>query len=654
MNLVFNCSADNDLYRALHNGGTSFPRYYALQDALEHAPDGAGLLVLADGYPCPGAAVDDGLLHTARNKDLRLYIEYPTAFPGLETGEPRPARWERLVVTSGFFEPELAANVILALHGCWFLPVQANAPHLALARVAGYNRAVYGLPEEAFPILFERPDHHALVATSKLSGFVTGRYGPTDAWKTLWERLLCWLGRTDKRPALAWTPVVGIQAGPDDRLPEGAEADAFRRSVAWFREQAVSSIGQKKGAVEGFESAIDHTGRQMRWTRIRGDCTAETGMVFAQDKAITGNPASRRLAGQMLNCVWSGPDFLQNDPGSPVYGLVNWYERGPVFYGDDNARVLLPSLAAARLLEDDRWDEHILRCLLANLRTTGIHGFRRNAIRPGDLVENRTWRFFYDEPFICCAPHYQAYLWASFLWAYALTGYEGFLTRPLNAVRMTMDAYPKWRWTNGLTQELARMLLPLAFLVRIQDTPERRAWLNRIAADLLAQMQPCGTIREQIGPIEDGGYPPPRSNETYGTTEASIIQENGDPVCDLLYTINFAFLGLHEAAAATGDDDLKRAEDRLADFFCRIQVRSSGHPYLDGAWMRAFDYERWEYWGSSSDRGWGAWCVESGWTNTWIASVLAMRSQNEALFDLTLADRFKTLLPALLEEMELS
>ena len=77
-------------------------------------------------------------------------------------------------------------------------------------------------------------------------------------------------------------------------------------------------------------------------------------------------------------------------------------------------------------------------------------------------------------------------------------------------------------------------------------------------------------------------------------------------------------LGLHEAAAATGEARLHEAATRLARFLCRIQARSEAHPWLDGAWMRSFDYDRWEYWGSSADAGWGAWSVEAGWTNAWI------------------------------------
>jgi hypothetical protein len=195
------------------------------------------------------------------------------------------------------------------------------------------------------------------------------------------------------------------------------------------------------------------------------------------------------------------------------------------------------------------------------------------------------------------------------------------------------------------------MLLPLAFLVRIEDRAEHRGWLDRMAGELLAQMQPCGAVRERLGVPGNGQYAPPRSNEEYGTTEASLIQADGDPACDLLYTANYAFLGLHEAAAATGEQVYQEAEDRLADFLCRIQVRSETQPYLHGAWMRGFDYERWEYWGSSADAGWGAWSVESGWTNTWIAAVLAMRQRGVSLFDVTLTGRVKRRFPGLLLEM---
>ena len=42
-----------------------------------------------------------------------------------------------------------------------------------------------------------------------------------------------------------------------------------------------------------------------------------------------------------------------------------------------------------------------------------------------------------------------------------------------------MTAYPnEWRWNNGIQQERTRMLIPLAWLVRVEDSPEHRDWLE--------------------------------------------------------------------------------------------------------------------------------------------------------------------------------
>jgi hypothetical protein len=166
--------------------------------------------------------------------------------------------------------------------------------------------------------------------------------------------------------------------------------------------------------------------------------------------------------------------------------------------------------------------------------------------------------------------------------------------------------------------------------VRVEDTPEHREWLRRVAVDLLALQDASGAIRETIGDGSQGTA----SNAEYGTRETSLIQTNGDPICDLLYTCNFALIGLHEAAAATGEELYTRAEGRLADFLCRIQITSTAHPELDGAWYRAFDFRQWDYWASNADWEWGPWCTETGWTQPWIAGTLALRQQKTSLWEL--------------------
>jgi len=207
---------------------------------------------------------------------------------------------------------------------------------------------------------------------------------------------------------------------------------------------------------------------------------------------------------------------------------------------------------------------------MANLRTTGVHGFRPACVQEQDL-QAQGWKAYWASRHVHYSPHMQSWLWACHLWAYQQTRFPPLLERSRQGMRLSM-----------------------------------------------------------------------------------LIQTDGDPVCDLLYACNFALIGLHEAAAATGDAFYAEAEDRLARFLCRIQVRSAAHSELDGAWYRAFDFRRWDYWASSADWEWGPWCTETGWCQPWIAGTLALRSQKTSLWDLVqkvdLQTHFERLRPSMLPD----
>lgn len=182
------------------------------------------------------------------------------------------------------------------------------------------------------------------------------------------------------------------------------------------------------------------------------------------------------------------------------------------------------------------------------------------------------------------------------------------------------------------------MLLPLAWLLRVQDTPEHRRWFRQIAGDLLAFQDASGGLREELADVL-------KSNDEYGRAEMTVMFQTGDPVADLIYVMHPALLGLHEGVAVTGDEELARAADRMAEFLVRAQVRSEVHPELDGAWYRAFDMRRWDYWGSNGDNGWGAWCTETGWTQSRTVAALALRQLDTTIWELTaesrIADHFE-------------
>ncbi len=686
--LYFACRADNDIYRAVSAEiGQAPPRYDTSDAVVAAATEGSGLLLLADGYPNQTTPLNADLLTQAAKKKLRLYVEFPAFLPGISVGKPRVAGLERGVVTSDLFGAALPPMRILSPQNCTFLPVTTSSSHLVLARVAGYDHAPYGLPKQVFPLLFELPpgDGHGavLVASTKLSQAVTARFEPVAPWQTVWLSIFKWLA-PQSQVDLHWKPTVGPAMAQNELQPSNTEASALRRGVAWFVKSRLllapwrtneiarrasagtapvpppeAPIGDGSlGLLEGFFSRIQPDGSQQQSVSIRGDCNAESAMAFAFGGNVLDNRQYSDIAHNLLDFYYFTSPARKGERGDPkngAYGLIAWGVGTPSWlvanYGDDNARLLLGTMAASALLGEDRWDEAMLRCLLANLRTTGPLGFRGDRIDVPQLTQNG-WEYYFHRRITNYAPHYESYLWACYLWAYQKTGFDLFLQRAKSAIRLTMTAYPnRWRWTNGLQQERARMLLCLSWLIRLEDTAEHRSWLRRVAEDLLALQDASGAIREEIGELGHGQCRPPASNAAYGSGEAPLLQENGDPVCDLLYTSNFAFLGLHEAAAATGDPFYAKAEERLAHFLCRIQVRSERHPELDGGWFRAFDFRLWDYWASNSDAGWGAWSIESGWTQGWIASVLALRQMKTSFWELTAGSRIGRHLARLRPEM---
>ena len=681
LDLTFSCAADNDLYSALVLSGYRCSRYGTPAEAIGKARPSSAVLLLADGYPTARLAVGFALLAKAAEKRLHLYIEYPEALPGQPAGAARETVWERVVVSCDGFGAALPLDRILMQPGCRFVPLPEGKPLLVLARVAGFDTAVYGLPSKTWPLLVHIPDRNLVVSASKLSGFRRGRFAPSRDWTVVWETVLATLMPDGPKIRHKQKPAVRPTYQQTDKLPGDVERRAFRRAVKWLQSSGlllpttrVKQIEQAllagknsmpmpsrrtptgdgtHGILEGFSSTVQSDGSQEQLIALRADCCSEAAMVFALNAARERNTSTGSIARNLLDYTFSTMQSgVRADPAHPAFGLIAWGAVAPAWivanYGDDNARTILSALIAGSSLGSDRWDAPIMRALAANLRTTGALGFRGDRIDIPDLERNG-WRHYHDAPIVNYSPHFEAYLWACYLWAYQRTHYPPFLERTKTAIRMTMNAYPAgWRWKDSM--ERARMLLPLAWLVRVEDSPEHRSWLSSVATDMLKTQQPSGALREQYG--GGGGHTrAPLSNDAYGIGEAPLVQRDGDPVSDQLYTAGFALLGLHEAAAATGDRNYAEAENRLAEFLCRIQVSSSEYPFVDGAWFRAFDDVRWDYWGSAADIGWGPWNAESGWGGAWTSAVLALRMQKTSVWELTANSRIVVQLRAVTATM---
>jgi hypothetical protein len=677
--LVCCCSPDNDLCQVLKLNGIKCSRYDTPNEAIHNATDGGGVLLLSDDYPAKTLILPDELFDLAEKKRLRLYIEYPDWIPGLDIGPPQKVNLERGVITSGIFGSKLPLMRIVVINDCHFVPVSGMSPFITLAKVAGFDKAVYGLPDAKFPILFEHPDRKIMVSATKLSQFVTARYAPSDAWNKIWSMILNWLRPDITINDLKWEPVVGPGYSSGELLPQDAERQAIRKALEWIgnarmlihpswkdKDWGIKTIitpGNRginenadqryylpegdgsEGILEGFKSKIYFDGRQpVQWV-LRSDCSGEQAAAFILGGILLKKPDWITIGRNLLNFSLFKFDAKApwHDRDHPAFGLIGfycapelvnpWINQSTSFFGAINSRICMSALTSAGILNEHGWDDRVLQVMLANYRTTGKNGLREDALSPESLKKNG-WHYYFHQSNLPIAPFPSAQLLAMNLVIYKTTGYKPLLEKTKKALKTLMDAYPdKWRFYNGMQQDRARMLLPLAWLVRVDDTPEHRKWLTFMTNEFIRYQDSCGAITEELG-RGSGTFPEQSSNDTYGISETSLIQENGDPVCDLLYTLNSGFASLHEVVTVTGDAEFRKAEDKLAQFLCRIQTRSSSIPELDGTWFRSFDFDRWEYWGSNGDSGWGAWCVENGWIQGSVVTTFALRELKTCLWDL--------------------
>ena len=660
------CSENNDLYQLLVSSGQDCRRYENIDNALEHCKKYGVLLVLAKDYPKKKTVIPESFYKKAKEKNLKVLIEFPDRLKSGNTGEIKSTKKERLVVTSVFFGENLPSMSILDAGLYFYVDVPERNCHLKGAKVAGLKKAVYGLKNTPnFPILFE--DDDVLISTTKLSDFKQSRYSPIIAWESAISKILYYLTINMPDEYVKWNPIVKSSYDAVVPLPENAYELAVVRGVEWYKKGrflihpdwknywesidtleppvgspmnlSLPSGDGSLGVMEGHYSYINYDGRQPYRYWLRGDCVAETAMAFAMSDGVKKNNQNEEIVKNLMDFLFNSDIFKTSsskDPQMSSYGLIGWAATQPSrYYGDDNARILLGSILSSQMMANNKWDTQILELILANFRTTGKKGFRGNA-QSGADIEKTKWQGLMKRDIENPAPHYESWLWATYLWLYDKTGYRPLLDRTKRAIEITMSRYPnKWIWTNGIQQERARMILPLAWLVRVEDTKQNREWLSLVCNDLLDHQVACGAIREELGKVNRGKYGAPKTNKGYGTKEAPVIQSNGEPVADMLYTSNFAFFALNEAAQVTKEPKYIKAVDRLADFLVRIQSSSSVLTDLDGCWFRAFDYENWEYYGSNADHGWGAWGTLTGWTQSFITTTLALKLKKTSYWDIT-------------------
>lgn len=643
-------SKDNRFIHILNENKIPFSSVLSIDQALSKAKLNDGIMLINDPI-LRNKQINSKQQSIIRNKGLKVYVEYPYYKTASKPSE-RKINLERAVINTDKIQGTSYLS-IFSLNDQQFYEYKVAENLVAIAKVAGFDKAEYGLSNTiVYPGLFKSEEY--LISSVSLSNFNSARFGPQEVVSDLWNYIFKFLG-LESTDGLEFKAEVHPRFKKDDSITVENYYTAVKDGTSWyynsgllvhpkwasFIDKYTNKNGEhvvhprvpnqqlvgdgSLGILEGHASYIQSDGSQpIRWW-LRGDCQAETAFALSSAANLLNNPNDKKTAINLLDYLYKTSNLRaneRNDPKSTSFGLIGWATTDPdAYYGDDNARTLLATIGASYQLETEDYYPYIIEGILGNFRTAGVNGFRGPWFRDAKL-QTLEWTALYNKDIINYHPHYESWLWANYLWLYDKTGFEPLKIRAKKAIELTMTNFPNWKWTNGIQQEYARMILPLAWLVRVEDTELHRYWLKMIVNVLLQDLDESGAIKEKLGQKGLGRYDKVPSNADYGLKEAPLISDYGDKVSDLLYTINFASFGLNEAYAATGDDSYKNALNKINEFFVRIQVSSSTHKDLHGAWFRAFDFGRWDYWASNADSGWGPWGTQTGWTQSWILNSL--------------------------------
>ena len=443
-------------------------------------------------------------------------------------------------------------------------------------------------------------NENTLVCGFRLCNFRRARLAPTARWEKLISALLSFLCGEEVAPAFE-APVCTYWQG---RVTTPSDTDeAVARGLAWFSRSGQLRSEGRMGVYEGFSHLVRaQDGVQLRASSVRTDCSGEVAGAFLMDYMVRGSTGSYEMFCRMDDFCF---DYMQVKEGAHR-GMLRWTETAfEVCYQDDVARAMLPTLLLANFGgEAPRFFEacEALDYMLDTTDEDGLRAFRTDICQLSEEERARLRRSGAGIP----SAHYNAYYHAALLLAYRAGGDGRYLEVAQKGLASLMARYPDTHRETSETEECCRLIFPLAVLYEITKEPLHLEWLCRVTTDLERLRHASGGYAEW-----DTGYRAACSRNHTG--ECALLANNGDAVCDLLYSNNWLPLGFAYAYLATGDKHFYELWCGIASFLISCQIHSEDKN-LDGAWTRAFDMERWESYGVPHDVGWAPCCIETGWT----------------------------------------
>lgn len=529
-----------------------------------------------------------------------VFLEYVNSFRCVYSAAPITACPHRLVCCDGFTDGISAGDLLDSRCNSYIHPHFLMPGTVPLMYYRKYTPAhdrlkdISGDDPMAETAFFK--SGNMLTAAFRMCDYITAGFSPKSRWDSVAEYICTFLGAKTKAVfPESKNHLYGVQDGDFYKELNGC----VKRALGLLKNYLVKEDGTM-GIREGLSHNIMPDGKRITADNVRADCTGEAAgaFMFSLDKALI------KTAENMYSLCY-GPLTVH---GGEYDGMMRWTEEAwNVCYQDDVARAIIPSLLCAYFGVTDKYINAAHGALEFLCDTTCKDGLRPartdvlEYIRSDESIKTLAER---DNGY--ASAHYNAYYSAALLLGYAVTGDKKLKDTGIKGLETLMSLYPDTVREHSETSELCRLIFPLSVLYAVTRDKKHYDMLNTVFNDLQAHRHPSGGYAEW-----DTGYKAACFNNAGG--ECSLLAENGDPVADLLYTLNWLPLGFAFAYHATKEERFLYAWKDICAFFIKTQIISDD-PLLNGAWCRGIDLDRLEYCGIPHDVGWGPCSVETGWT----------------------------------------
>lgn len=387
--------------------------------------------------------------------------------------------------------------------------------------------------------------------------------------------------------------------------------DALRANINWFLNSGIMNpadglwgVAERIATTAG-NNAIEKIQTSFpAWTEYEGysvieqrraDCNFETAMLFLLAEKALCEKSYGKTAENILDFLYFKSGLLLRTNSDLPTGSWNWSHImwGACIWFDDNAwNGIIQFLIAQAYPELDK--KYSMRQWARLVAESMLDGFQRTmetyAANPAENWSDPRHQWLGDLKL----PHWGALPCMLFALAFSETGDSKFT----DAIKI----YFTYLWENRdnfISSEITYALLSASFISRqIQDS-----FYNETATYF------ADKIVEKMDP-STGNLPA----EHY---EAPC----GAHLADLIYTVNWALLGLHAYQSINPNPKYREGFEKLLTFIIEIQDRTSMTQY-HGCWRGMYDLKL-KTWGGGDRYEGGAGSIYSGWTNAPIAWVLA-------------------------------